>query len=103
VALFLLPEGVTHVSLTSASSYDDAIDQYLDNLSWEGDVTKALAALEAIRFLQLRRPLASSAADGRSMDYESLEAQRKSLESYLAAHDTTNQPSTSFVRARPIL
>lgn len=91
------------MALTSSSTLSDAYDQYLDNLSWEGDVTKARAALEALRFIQIRRPLATGAADGRSMDFESLAVQQQALEQYLATYDTTNQPRTSFTRARALL
>lgn len=90
------------MALTSISTYQDGIDQYMDNLLWEGDVTKARSALEAIRFLQVRRPLASRASDGRGMDFESLETTRKVLEGYLNIHDSTNRPGTSFTRARAI-
>jgi hypothetical protein len=92
----------TQMALTSTSTYAEALAQYLDNLSWEGDVTKARAALEAIRFLQVHRPVSHRAADGRGGDYEAMESTRRSIEKYLALHDTANQPRTSFVRARPI-
>lgn len=78
----------------------DAIDQYLDNLSWEGDVSKARAALEAIRYLQVRRPNRNASPDGRSVDYESLSEQRKQIEQYLDVFDTTNRPRISFVQGR---
>jgi hypothetical protein len=88
------------MALTSSSTYSEAIDQYLDNLSWEGDVTKARAALEAVRFLMLKRATRSSAADGRSVDYESLTAVQERLENYLNTVDTTNRPRASFVQGR---
>jgi hypothetical protein len=90
------------MALTSISTYQDGIDQYMNNLLWEGDVMKARSALEAIRFLQVRRPMASRAADGRGMDYESLESTRKEIEAHLDVHDTANQPRTSFTRAKAI-
>jgi hypothetical protein len=101
-AAFVLPERRTTMALTSASSYSDAIDQYLDNLSWDGDLTKARAMLEAIRFLRLQRPTRSAHEDGRSIDYESLATEQQRLEQYLAAVDTTNRPRASFVQGRAI-
>jgi hypothetical protein len=87
------------MALTSASTFKNALDQYLDNLAWEGDVTKARAALEAIRYIQVRRPLTNTSADGRSVDYESLFRQQQAIEEYLRVADTTNRPRCSFTRA----
>jgi hypothetical protein len=91
------------MALTSASTYNDALDQYKDNLSWEGDVTKARAFLEAVRFLLLERPTRSAAADGRSVDRESLKVELDAVKAYLAVADTSSQPSCHFVRGKAIL
>ncbi|MDD2777876.1 MAG: hypothetical protein WC372_08240 [Candidatus Neomarinimicrobiota bacterium] len=91
------------MALTSASSYADAVAQYMDNLSWDGDVTKARAALEAIRYLQLTRATRNTAADGRSLDYEGLAETRRQIEEFLAIYDTTNRPRCSFTRGKAIL
>lgn len=88
------------MALDSSSTYAVAVAQYLDNLSWDGDLTKARAALEAVRYLRLKRPTRSSANDGRSLDYESLATEQQRLEDFLAIYDTTNRPRCSFVRAK---
>jgi len=88
------------MALTSSSTYAQAVDQYLDNLSWEGDVAKARLALEAVRFLRLRRPTRSSAADGRSIDYEGLESAEAELREYLDAIDTTLRPRAVWLQGR---
>lgn len=80
----------------------DAENQYLDNLSWEGDVTQARAALEAIRFIEACRPIALTAGGG-NQTYESMLQQRQAIESFLAYADTTNQPRANFVRGRAVL
>jgi len=90
------------MALTHASTLTDAFDQYLDNLVWEGSVAKARSALEAIRYIQARRPLASRAADGRGSDFESMARQQQEIEGYLAIADTTSHPRCSFTRARAI-
>lgn len=91
------------MALTSSSTLADAIAQYRNNLLWEGDVTKALAALEAARFLLLSRGTRSAYSDGSAVDYESLQDTVAEITAYLKTHDTTNRPSTSFVRARPLV
>ena len=70
------------MALTSASSISDAINQYSDNLSWEGDAAKATLALEAIRFLLVRRAQ-SGGISGRNWNYESLEKEKVKLETFL--------------------
>lgn len=90
------------MALTHASTLSDAFDQYLDNLAWEGNVAKARAALEAIRYLQARRPLIHRAADGRGSDYESMAHQQQEIEAYLSIADTTTRPRCNFTRAQPI-
>lgn len=91
------------MALTSTSTLADAIAQYRDNLLWEGDVTKARAALEAARFLLLSRGTRIAYSDGSAIDYESLQGTVAAITAYLNTHDTTNRPSTSFVRARPLV
>ena len=88
------------MALTSASAYTDAIAQYKDNLSWEGDVTKARAFREAVRFLMLDRATRSSHADGSALDRESLRAELDAVTAYLNTSDTTNRPRASFVQGR---
>lgn len=90
------------MALNSSSTLDDAVDQYLDNLLWDGDLTKARAALEAIRFIEATRPITLTAGTG-NQTYESMLAQRTPLEDYLARADTTNRPRAGFVRGRALL
>jgi len=72
------------MALSSASTVADALAQYNDNLSWEGNITKASAALEAVRFLLTNRGLAISAA-GRQINFPDLERQQARLESFIDA------------------
>ena len=53
------------MALTSSSTLTDALAQYNDSLSWEGNATKAPLALEAVRWLLANR--AQVAADGGTM------------------------------------
>jgi hypothetical protein len=88
------------MALTRSSTYANALNQYKDNLSWEGDITKAQSFREAIRFLLLMRPTRDSASDGRSVDRESLKSELDAVNDYLAILDTTNRPRASFVQGR---
>ncbi len=67
------------MALTSASSITDALAQYNDNLLWDGNVTKARLALEAIRWLLINRPQATG-REGVSIDYTDLAAEKEKLE-----------------------
>lgn len=87
------------MALTSTSSLTDAFNQYKDNLSWEGSLTSARAALQAIRFILMSRPSAQE-LDGHKYSYESLQEEKRALEEYLRTNDATNQPRASFVRGR---
>ncbi len=93
------------MALTSSSTYTDALNQYKDNLSWEGDIAKAKAFREAIRFLLLDRPIKSSHADNSGLDRESLKSELDAVTVYLKPVDTTSRPQASFVqgRARQVL
>ncbi len=98
----LAPSGVYRrqslMALTSASTIDDALAQYNNNLSWEGDVTKAANALEAIRFILVNRPNVI-ATNNRSINFESLAAEKIKLEDFTArAGSAVNR--ASFTRGR---
>ena len=86
------------MALTSSSTLSDALAQYNDNLSWDGDAAKAAAALEAIRWLLINRA-SSIATEGESANYESLKSEKERLERYLGAVDVSNQ--AVFVQGRP--
>lgn len=91
------------MALTSASTVDDALAQYNNNLVWDNDSTKASNALEAIRFLLVNREM-SIGTEGRQVNYASLETEKAKLEAYLTTVSraaSTNR--ASFVRAKMIL
>lgn len=90
------------MALSSTSTLDDALAQYKDNLSWEGSVTKAKDALEAIRFIMACRPQIMAHGD-RTMNFASFEREKTLLEGYLEANDATSQPRVSFTTGRPLL
>jgi len=90
------------MGLTSASTIADAYDQYKDNLSWEGDSTKATAALEAVRFLLACRPEQIAAEAGVSIRYASLEKTEGMLAAYIASRSSAVNKS-HFTRAHMLL
>jgi len=89
---------IAGMALNSQSTLADAEAQYLNNLGWEGDMQKASAALEAIRFLLLMRPSRWSIS-GRSIDYESLLDEKQRLEKFVSK---ASGARASFVRARAV-
>jgi hypothetical protein len=90
------------MSLTSSSTLTDALNQYKDNLSWEGSPDKAVLALEAVRYILTERPNQLT-KEGRSINYESLAAEKKRLEAYVQSAGTTSTAARcSFVRARGV-
>jgi hypothetical protein len=86
------------MALTSSSTLTDALNQYKDNLSWEGNATKAGNALEAVRFILACRPKVIASAD-RNLNYESLLAEKQRLEQYVR-HKSTSVNRSSFTRGR---
>lgn len=89
------------MSLTSSSTLDDALAQYNDNLSWDGDITKAAAALEAVRWILVNRPKIIAAGE-RNISFESLIAEQKKLESYISVAGA-NVNRCSFTRGHMLL
>ena len=86
------------MALTSVSTIEDALAQYNNNLSWEGDASKAADALEAIRFILVNRPTVI-ATNNRSINFESLAAEKIELEQFVArAGSAVNR--ASFTRGR---
>ena len=81
-----------YMALTSASTIEDAENQYLDNLVWEGDITKAQDCLEAIRFLLVKRPVGSAAASGRAHTYDkdTLNQEKQRLEAFISRSGATS-------------
>ena len=87
------------MSLSSSSTLADALAQYNDNLSWEGDVTKATAALEAVRWLLINRAQ-TMAGGGQQLNYGSLENEKKKLEAFVSsASSAAAAARAGFVRA----
>lgn len=86
------------MALTSASTISDALDQYNDNLSWEGNVTKAALALEAVRYILANRPKVIASGE-RNVNYETLQMEKSNLESYVGKF-SSGVNRTRFTRGR---
>ena len=86
------------MSLTSASTIEDAINQYNDNLSWEGDVTKATNALEAVRYILANRPKIIASAE-RNISFDSMAAEKVKLEVFVG-RSGSNVNRSKFTRGR---
>ena len=70
------------MALTSASTITDALNQYNNNLSWEGNITKASNALEAVRYILANRPKIIASGE-RNVNFDSLLSEKEKLESYI--------------------
>ena len=86
------------MALSSTSTLANALAQYNDNLSWDGNATKAALALEAVRWLLVNRPAATAGA-GTNMNFTDLAAEKRRLESFLDGPGSTSR--VSFVEGRP--
>ena len=86
------------MALSSSSTLADALAQYDDNLSWEGDVTKATLFLEAIRYILAHRPQTSS-IQGRSLSYTALEVEKVAVQEFVQKFGG-NVKRASFVRGK---
>jgi len=86
------------MSLTSASTITDALDQYKNNLAWEGSVTKAQNALEAVRFILAVRPKVIATSD-HNINFESLQQEKEKLEAVVSKLGSSVNRS-SFTRGR---
>jgi len=86
------------MSLDSTSTLDDALAQYNDNLSWDGNITKATAALAAIRWILVNRPKIIATND-RNIGFELLAAEQGKLEKFVGSF-SSNVNRASFVRGR---
>lgn len=81
------------------ASYSAALTQLDENLAWDGNRTKALLFVEAVRYLRVHRPLQNSGG-GRSFTYESLKDDFKDAVKFINATDTTNQAKFIMGRAK---
>lgn len=87
------------MSLTSASTITDALDQYKNNLNWEGSVSTAQNALEAVRFILATRPKVIAAGDQINVNFESLQQEKEKLEGFVGKLGSTVN-RCSFTRGR---
>lgn len=87
------------MSLTSSSTLADALAQWNDNLSWEGNSLKISLAIEAARWLLVNRGR-NLATMGRSINYDDIAAQLKRLEAHGDAVRTSNR--STFTRGRMV-
>ena len=88
------------MALSSSSTLTDALAQYNDNLAWEGDITKAQNALEAVRWLLVNRANASTVA-GRQISFTDLAEEKRRLEQFVMAAAATNR--SSFTRGKMLM
>jgi len=86
------------MSLTSASTIKDAIGQYNDNLSWEGNVTRATLALEAVRYILANRPKIIASGE-RNVSFDSLAQEKEKLEALVGRSGSAVNRS-GFTRGR---
>ena len=92
------------MSLTSSTTLAEAKAQYNNNLDWEGDITKATAAIEAVRWLLVNRPTSTAAHDGRQMSFETLQQEKEKLEDFINRRSrATDSHRCTFTRGHPIL
>lgn len=90
------------MTISSASTFSEIEDEYLDTLSYEreGSVSKAFRHAEACSALRLKRPnTATKGSNSVSYSVESLEAAAKAALAYARGNDNTNTGGSSFVRA----
>lgn len=86
------------MALTSASTIEDALDQYNNNLSWEGNVTKATEALEAVRYILANRPKMIASGE-RNVNFDSLISEKEKLEAVVSKFSSAVNRSR-FTRGR---
>jgi len=86
------------MALDSTSTLTDALAQYNDNLLWDGDITKASAALAAIRWLLINRPKIIETND-RTVNFELLMNEQAKLEKFVSGFSTSVNRA-SFVAGR---
>lgn len=83
------------------ASYDEALTQLDENMSWEGSRSKAVLFIESIRYLRFHRPK-ENAGGGRSFTYDDVRDLYKDAKAFYDATDTTNQAHFVRARVRPI-
>ena len=89
------------MALTSASTYQNAVDQLNDNLLWDGDAAKAANFVEAGRWLLAQRPQQGQQGDVRNQyDTQWLADEVRRASQYISR---TGTRGCSFTHARPIV
>jgi hypothetical protein len=83
------------MALSSTSTLADAEAQYRDNLSWEGDPTRAKNALAAIRFILSARALAKRDPTVYE-NWHDFTKEKEKLEAYIAVENDENR--STFTR-----
>lgn len=76
--------------MATIASYSAALTQLDENMDWDGNRTKALLYVQAIRYLKIHRPLSNSGG-GRSFTYESVSEDFMAARDFINATDTDNQ------------
>jgi hypothetical protein len=99
VAVFCFYINGVMMALTSASTLQNALDQYNNNLIWEGDPTAARNQLEAIRWLMANRPVMSQSEQIR-VDWGSLATAERELSDYVRRVSSSSRRA-GFTRAVP--
>jgi len=88
------------MALDSTSTITDALSQYNDNLAWDNDRTKALLALEAVRWLLANRAQVMSDG-GTRLDWNDLANEKKHLEQFVSLTATSGR--SSFTRGKALI
>ena len=88
------------MSLTSASTFQEALDQYNNNLGWRADRNKAILALEAVDYMLMNRPR-SAGSDGGHMSYEDLRGLQQELAAIVKQGSSNRSPFVRAVMNRP--
>lgn len=79
------------MTLTSESTYEDAVAAYKTNSAYEitGSVSMAKQFVQAIRVLLLEASASSSRSHSVQYDRQTLAAQLRDAQSFIAANDST--------------
>jgi len=90
------------VTISSASTYEEIEDEYLDTLAYEreGSVEKAYRHAEACKALRLKRPnTATKGSNTVGYAAENLIQSEKDALAYARSNAASNDGGSSFVRA----
>ena len=88
------------MAITSSSTRAEVLAQYNDNLLWEGDITKAQNALEAIRWLLINRPQQAT-HNGRTLNYAELSDETRRIAAFVSLQGSSvNRAPFTAGRAR---